>query len=109
MSESESHKRAKNKAAGAGGKTEVPLSRNRYLDALTKDGTRATEIERSGDPKLLDKAVKRLTDSGAPKKHLHVPHKDIPKATEAVKKGSTTVVIKNLGGTQSKTVKPTKK
>lgn len=36
MSESESHKRAKNKAAGRNGKNEAPLSNGRRLDAQTK-------------------------------------------------------------------------
>jgi len=43
MSESVSHKRAKQKAAGKSGKTEVPISKNRKLDATTK--VKATEVE----------------------------------------------------------------
>ncbi len=46
MAESQSHKRAKAKAAGKSGTTEKPLSGNRRLDAAT--AKKATEVERSG-------------------------------------------------------------
>src|SRR5229473_4233941 len=47
MSESSSHRRAKNQAAGKNGQTEVPLPGGRRLDARTPTG-RAIEIERRG-------------------------------------------------------------
>jgi len=47
MSESSSYKRAKGKVAGKSCKKEVPISRNRRLDAATSK--RATEVERSGN------------------------------------------------------------
>lgn len=46
MAESDSHKRAKRKAACRTGKTEAPLRVNRRLDALT--AKKAVEIERRG-------------------------------------------------------------
>jgi len=36
MAESSSHKKAKNKAAGKSGKTEVPISKGRRLDVKYK-------------------------------------------------------------------------
>lgn len=45
MSETDSHKRAKRKAAG---KPEVKISGRRRLDSASPK--RATEVERSGDP-----------------------------------------------------------
>ena len=48
MSETPAHRRAKNRAAGTGGKTEAPISGNQRLDALSTGGRRATEVERSG-------------------------------------------------------------
>ena len=44
MAEKDAHRRAKNKAAGARGKTEVPLPGHQRLDALTSGGGRATEV-----------------------------------------------------------------
>jgi len=50
MPETPAHRRAGKRAAGAGGGTEVPLRRKRRLNALTKGGGRATEIERRAPP-----------------------------------------------------------
>ena len=54
MPETLAHCRAGKRAAGAGGGTEVPLRRKRRLNALTKGGGRATEIERSGTSNRLN-------------------------------------------------------
>lgn len=64
MVETSSHKRAKSKAAGKYGKTEVPLKGNRRLDATSK--RKATEIERSGKLDGLVKAAHRLKVSRKP-------------------------------------------
>ncbi len=58
MAESQRHKQIKKKAAGNSGKTEVPISGSRRLDAATKN--KAIEIERSGTDEGLLKAAKRL-------------------------------------------------
>lgn len=108
MPESKSHKIAKNKAAGKTGQTEVPLSGKRRLDALTASGIHATEIERSGNPAQLKKAARRLKASEAPKKTLKVPHKDMDAATDAMRAVGVTGTIENLGGTQSRKVRPPK-
>lgn len=102
MSESTSHKRAKNKAAGRSGETEVPISKNRRLDAATKK--RATEIERSGTSSGLKKAAERLKDSGKNQKVLQVPQKDMKKAVEAMKKAGTKGTVKNMSGTKRRSV-----
>lgn len=104
MAETKSHKSAKNSAAGKGGKTEVPLSGNRRLDALTGGGRRATEVERSGAPVLLRKAARRLRDSGANQKVLQVPQKDMPEAVEAMKTVGVPGTVKNMGGTKRRHV-----
>ena len=70
MAETESHKKAKGQAAGRSGKTEVPLSRGRRVDAATS--SRATEVERSGDPAKLQQAARRLRASRKPQKVLQV-------------------------------------
>jgi hypothetical protein len=94
MVESQSHKRAKSKAAGRNGRTEVPISRGRRLDA--KNGHRATEIERSGNPKGISKAISRLKTQKNCKKELLVPHKDLDKAKRVAKRTGVNVLIQNL-------------
>jgi hypothetical protein len=107
MSESESHKRAKSKAAGKKGKTETPLKGNRRLDAQTSK--KATEVERSSDPNGLEKAAKRLKDSKKPQKVLQVPEKDMSKATAAMKKVGVSGTVKNMSGTKRRSVPKKKK
>ncbi len=94
MTESQSHKRAKNKAAGRNGRTEVPISKGRRLDA--KNGSRATEIERSGTSKGLSKAISRLKTQQNAKKELLVPNKDLDKAKKIAMKRGVNVLIQNL-------------
>jgi len=100
MSKSESHKRAQKKAAGKGGKTEVKLKGNQFLDALTKNRKRATEVERSDHLSNLKAAAKRLKKSGAGQKVLQVPQKNMDKAVEALKKERVVGTVKNMGGTK---------
>lgn len=105
MAETPSHKRAKSKAAGPGGKTEVPLSKGRRLDALSAGGGRATEVERSGTTTGLQKAAKRLQESKAKQKVLQVPQKDMDAAAKAMKKVGISGTVKNMGGTKRKQVR----
>lgn len=103
MAESESHKRAKAKAAGPSGQTEKPLPGNRRLDAAT--ASRATEVERSGDRRKLEQAARRLGVSGRRQKVLQVPQKDMDKAAEAMRKVGVGGTVKNMGGTRRKKVR----
>ena len=80
MPETPSHRRAKNKAAGPGGQTEVPLPGGKRLDARTQGGGRATEVERSGSAQGLEAAASRLKQTRAPQKVLQVPQKDMDAA-----------------------------
>ncbi len=102
MPESPSHKRAKSKAAGKTGKTEVPLTRGRRLDA--QSGNKAIEVERSGSPQGLTKAAQRLKASGKPQKVLQVPQQDIPKAVKAMQKVRVKGTVKNISGTKRRSV-----
>ena len=106
MSESSAHRKAKQKAAGKSGKTEVSLPGNRRLDAATKK--KATEVERSGNPASLEKAAQRLKDSKKPQKVLQVPQKNMNKATTAMKKKGVPGTVKNMGSTKSKSVRKKK-
>lgn len=100
MSESKSHRNAKNRAAGRGGRTEVRLRGNKRLDALTKGGGRATEVERSGTAAGLTTAANRLKSSRAPQKVLQVPQKDMGSAVKAMRKAGIGGTVKNMGGTK---------
>lgn len=106
MSETSSHERAKSKAAGKSGKTEVPLKGKRRLNAASK--RKATEIERSGNMDGLDKAARRLKASRKPQKVLQVPQKDICKAVQAMKNVGVGGTVKNMSGTKRRSV-PKKK
>ena len=108
MTESPSHRRAKAKAAGPGGQTEKPLGGGKRLDAVTRDGARATEVERSGSTEGLRKAVSRLRQSKARQKILQVPHKDIPAAAKAMRKAGVGRTVKNMSGTKSHSVRKPK-
>ena len=108
MAEKDSHRRTKNKAAGSGGKTEVRLPGNQRLDALTKGGRRATEVERSGTATGLSAAARRLKKSGAPQKVLQVPQKDMDAASKALRDAGIGGTVKNMGGTKRRSVRPPK-
>jgi len=94
MTESQSHKRAKNKAAGINGRTEIPISRGGRLDA--KNGNKATEIERSGSTNGISMALGRLKTQTNAKKQLLVPNKDLDKAKNIAQKKGINVLIQNL-------------
>jgi len=99
MAESKSHKRAKSKAAG---KPEVPIKGKRRLDSASE--RRATEVERGGTQKTLEKAARRLRDSGRPQKVLQVPQEDMGQAAEAMRKVGVKGTVKNFGGTKRRSV-----
>ena len=109
MPETPAHRRAKRRAAGPGGRTEVPLRGNQRLDALSKGGGRATEVERSGSSTGLNSAAQRLRKSGAPQKVLQVPQKDMGSAVKAMRKAGIGGTVKNMGGTKHWRVRPPKK
>ncbi len=103
MAKSQSHKRAQEKAAGKSGKTEVPLSHGRRLDA--KRGKTATEVERSGKPALLEQAARRLKAAHTSQHVLQVPQQHMDKAEEAMEKVGVKGSVKNMSGTKRRTVK----
>ncbi len=92
MAESKEHKREKSKAAGKHGKIEAPLKDGRRLDALNSE--KATEIERSGSKKGLQKSVSRLKAIKRKGKELVVPPKDVAKAKKVV--GNRPIKVKAI-------------
>lgn len=103
MAESQAHKRAKTKAAGASGNKEVPQKGGKRLDATTD--RKATEVERSGTKEGLVKAAKRLKNSLKPQKVLQVPDKDMDKATDAMRAAGVSGTVKNMSGTKRRSVR----
>lgn len=103
MGETPSHRSAKSKAAGGSGQTEVRLPSGKRLDA--RSPARATEVERSGTTTGLEKAARRLKESGARQKVLQVPQSDMGAAAEAMKKIGVSGTVKNMGGTKRRSVK----
>ena len=81
-----------------GGRTEVPLRGKQRLDALTKGGGRATEVERGGSSAGLTAAAQRLKKSGAPQKVLQVPQKDMGSAVKAMRKAGIGGNCEEYGG-----------
>lgn len=106
MPESETHRRAKKAAAGKGGKTEVHLKSGRRLDAATR--TRAIEVETSGRDGRLRQAAQRLKASGKPGRTLVVPQRDFAKARNAMRSARVGGTVRNLTGTRSSRVSPSR-
>lgn len=102
MTESQSHKRAKSKAAGKTGKKEVVIKGKKRIDAVTK--VKATEVERSGSMDGLIKAAGRLKASGKRQKVLQVPQMDMKKAADAMRKAGIGGTVKNISGTKRRSV-----
>jgi hypothetical protein len=105
VAEKRVHKETKVREAGTKGKTEVAISRGRRLDAAT--ASRAIEVETSGSPVRLRQAARRLGASGRQQHVLVVPQRDVPKAREAMKKAGVGGTVRNISGTQRRTVRPT--
>ena len=99
MAESWAHRNAKWRSAGRGGRVEVPLRSGRRLDALSRDGVWATEVETSGDFGRLMQAAWRLAESRAPQKVLKVPHRHMRMAAAAMREAGVSGRIRNMHDT----------
>lgn len=99
MAESWAHRRAKRRSAGPGGRVEVRLPSGSRLDALSRDGVWATEVETSGDFVRLMRAAERLAESGAPQKVLKVPHRHMRIAAAALQRAGVSARVRNMHDT----------
>lgn len=95
------HRQIQKQIAGKRGKIEVPLRGRKRLDVLKK---KAIEIERSGDPKKIAKALSRLKSKKTLPKELSVPQRDIDKAKKIAEKKKMKFVIKNISGTRQRII-----
>ena len=84
MPESETHRRAKKEAA------------------------RAIEVETSGRDGRLRQAARRLQASGKRQHVLVVPQRDFPKARQAMRRAGVSGTVRNLTGTRSSHVSPSR-
>jgi len=82
------------------------LPSGKRLDAATK--RKAIEVERSSSSAGLEAAARRLKESRKSQKVLKVPHKDMKKAVEAMKKIGVDGTVKNLSNTKRVSVRPKK-
>ena len=105
MAEKPTHKRTVDREAGPKGRKEVPVRGGR-LDAATQ--RRAIEVETSGSPARLTHAAHKLKESAKSQRVLVVPQRDFPKAREAMRRAGVSGTVKNLTGTRSSHVRPSK-
>lgn len=85
-----------------GARREVPIPGKRRLDF--KKGSLAREEERSGNKKLIQKAISRLKTQKNAKKELGVPQKDLQKALEEVRRSKSKIIVTNI--TRTKRIRP---
>ena len=69
-----------------------------------KNGHRATEVERSGNPKGISKAISRLKTQKNSKKELRVPNKYLDKAKKIAQRSGFKGLIQNLSGSKRRFV-----
>ena len=102
MPESQSHRKAKTKAAGTTGRTEVTLPTGRVLDALSPSKI-ATEVERGGTPGIRKSVgtLKQALDLGVARKaRLSVPQSDMDRAFDEMRRQRLGGELTNLSRTQ---------
>jgi hypothetical protein len=103
MAESTMHRRAKKSGLGRP-QTEIPISGNRRLDAKSRRVAR--EVERSGSPAKIEKAIRRLNTQKNVRKELLVRNQDLDKAKEIAKRVAMgRLTIQNLSRTKRRFLK----
>jgi hypothetical protein len=84
---------------------EPKAARRRRFAQQAKEGKHAQVTDRSGSVHQLERAAKRLKYSNAEDRVLRVPHWDMEKAIEAMRKAGVTGAVSNLCGTKQMRVK----
>lgn len=84
---------------------EPAAARRRRLDAQANYGKRAQVTDRSGSVVHLERAAKRLKSAKAEDRILRVPHWNMDKAIEAMRRAGVTGAVSNLCGTKQTRVK----
>lgn len=84
---------------------EPAAERRRRLAGQAKDGKKAREIDRSGSVVHLERAAKRLKHVKAENRVLIVPHWDMDKAEEAMRRAGVSGSISNITGSHFRRIK----
>src|SRR5215813_5723030 len=84
---------------------EPAAERRRRLAERAKDGKRVREIERSGSVVHLERAAKRLKHVKAENRVLIVPHWDLDKAEEAMRRAGVSGSVSNITGSHFRRIK----
>ena len=98
MSESKSHRQAKQNAPG---KTEVRVRGGGRVDSATPNT--ATQVERNKGN--LPRSVSVLKASGRPRKVLQVPQNLMPDAAKEMGRQNVPGTVKNMSGTKRRSVR----
>jgi hypothetical protein len=77
---------------------EPRAARRRRLTEQAKDGKKALVVDRSGSLSHLEHSAKRLKSANVEQRVLYVPHWDMAKAGEAMRRAGVTGVVSNLCG-----------
>ncbi|MBI1251247.1 MAG: hypothetical protein GC189_07235 [Alphaproteobacteria bacterium] len=85
--------------------TEPPAARRRRLNKAAKDGKKAQVVDRSGSAAHLEHSAKQLKSANAEARVLRVPHWDMRKAEEAMRKAGVNGIVSNLCGASRKQVR----
>lgn len=83
---------------------EPALAKRRRLAQEAKDARKAEAIDRTGSVKHLERAAKRLKQMKTEDRILYVPHWDMDKAEEIMRKAGVRGAVSNLCGSQRKRV-----
>ena len=84
---------------------ETAAERRRRLDQRAKDGKKAREIDRTGNVVHLERAAKRLKHVKAENRVLIVPHWDMEKAAEAMRRAGVSGSVSNITGSHFRRIK----
>ena len=84
---------------------ETAAERRRRLNQRAKDGKKAREIDRTGNIVHLERAAKRLKHMTAENRVLIVPHWDMDKAEEAMRRAGVSGSVSNITGSHFRRIK----
>jgi len=84
---------------------EPPAARRRRMNEQAKDGKKALVVDRSGSLAHLEHSAKRLKSANVEQRVLYVPHWDMRKAQEAMRRAGVAGVVSNLCGGSHKRVR----
>ncbi len=85
---------------GAEHSAEPAKARRRRLEEKSKDGKKASVVDRSGNVVQLERAAKRLKHANAAGRVLHVQQWHMDKAVAAMRRAGVSGEVRNLCGSR---------